>query len=104
MADPIRLKPLNRQLSRLAVLDFPDTPAQSVSEIGVFLTGVRVGDLALVNFPDSTGLGTFGCSFDARIATDGEVRVRFNNYSSGNLDPVEATFRVVVIPYSQTEN
>jgi len=82
-------------LSVLQVLDFPSTSAQNSSDITVPVTGAVLNDIVLLGVPNGSTLSN-SC-FTAWVSASNVVTIRFNNYSSGPLDPASGTFKVRVL-------
>ncbi len=83
--------------SATATLDFGSTSAQSSAELSITVTGAADGDDVIVSPPNgSTNANT---CFTARVSAADTVQVKFNNYSSGAVDPASGTFRVTVIQF-----
>ena len=80
-------------LSATATLDFPSTAAQTSSELTIAVPGAAVGMPAVVASPAATPANSI-CK--ARVTAADTVTVRFNNYSSGAIDPASASYTVVV--------
>lgn len=85
-----------RTLSTTATLDFSSTNAQTSSELTITLTGAAVGDAVFVGPPSAPAANS---CFTAYVSATNTVTVRFNNYSSGSIDPASATFRVAIIQF-----
>jgi hypothetical protein len=79
----------------LATLDFPNTSAQSSSDITVSYTGAQVGQPVMLGIPDGSALSN--SSFSAWVQSAGNVRVRFNNYSGLALNPSSNQFTIFVL-------
>lgn len=84
-------------LSATATLDFPNTAAQSSSDLTIAVTGAALGDVVLLGVPNSA-VNANTC-YTAWVSAAGQVSVRFNNYSAGAVDPASAAFRVAVIQF-----
>jgi hypothetical protein len=78
-------------------LDFPNTAAQSSSDLTIAVTGAAVGDPVALGIPNGSVLAN--STYTAWVSSANNVRVRFNNFSSGALNPASGTFRVSVIKY-----
>ncbi len=76
-----------------ATLDFPNTSAQTSSDLTVSVTGAAVGDLVQVGLPASIDANS---SYMGWVSASNVVTVRFNNYSAGSINPASATFKVLV--------
>lgn len=82
-------------LTGSATLDFPDTAAQTSSELTITVTGAADGDVVSVGVPNvSTNANS---CFTARVSATNTVTVKFNNYSSGSINPASGTFKVKVL-------
>jgi len=84
-------------LTTTSTLDFPSTSAQTSSDLTITLTGAAVGDIPTVGVPNSSVLSN--SSFSCWVSAANTVTVRFNNYSSGALDPTSGSFKVSIIKY-----
>lgn len=82
-------------LTGSAALDFPSTSAQTSSDLTISVTGAADGDVVALGVPNAA-VGA-NSSFTAWVSSSNTVTVRFNNYSSGAIDPASATFNVRVI-------
>jgi hypothetical protein len=80
-------------ISASSTVDFASTAAQNSSEQTVTVTGATVGMVASVN----TNINPANTSWSAYVSATNTVTVRFNNYSSGAIDPASATFNIRVI-------
>ena len=81
-------------LSATGALDFGSTAAQSSTDLPITVTGAVDGDTVVLGVPNAS-ITTDSC-FTAWVSATNTVTVRFNNYSSGALDPASGTFRVDV--------
>lgn len=78
----------------IALIDFPDTLAQTSSAVLVTVSGAVVGDGVLVGpYPDAIIANSF---YTAEVTDKDEVTVRFHNYSALSIDPPEAQFSLYV--------
>lgn len=77
-----------------ASLDFPDTLGIESSDLTITATGAVLGDVVSLGVPHGSVLAD-SC-FTAWVSAANTVTVRFNNYSSGNLNPPSGLFKVVV--------
>lgn len=77
-----------------ATLDFPNTAAQTSSDLTVTVTGALDGDEVTLTVPAVSMLAS-SC-YNAWVSASDTVTVRFNNYSAGALDPASGDFVVVV--------
>jgi hypothetical protein len=81
-------------LTGSGTLDFSETSAQSSADLTITVTGAAVGDTVALGIPASPPSNS---CFTAFVSATNTVTVRFNNYSSGALDPASGTFKVTVI-------
>lgn len=81
-------------LTATATLDFPSTAAQSSSELTITVTGAADGDVVSIGVPNASS--NANSCFTARVSAANTVTVKFNNYSSGSIDPVSGTFKPTV--------
>jgi len=77
-----------------AQLDFPSTSAQTSSELTMIVSGVTVGDNVVVN----SNINPTNSNWTAYVSATDTVTVRFNNYSSGAIDPALAVINVTIFP------
>jgi hypothetical protein len=83
-------------ISGSATLDFPSTSAGNSSELSVSLSGISDGDVVMIGVP--SGSAPANSNYTAYVNNAGTaVIVRFNNYSSGAIDPASGTFKVTVM-------
>jgi hypothetical protein len=78
-----------------ASLNFPSTSAQNSSDLTITVTGAAVGDAVTLGAANAAVLSN--SSYSAWVSATNTVTVRFNNYSSGALDPAAGTFKVIVM-------
>lgn len=81
-------------LEASATLDFPSTNNGNESDLTVTVTGASDGDVVAIGVPNSVNLN-HSC-FTAWVSASNTVTIRFNNYGTGALNPVSATFKVKV--------
>ena len=79
----------------LATLDFPNTSAQSSSDITVAYTGAAVSHPVMLAIPD--GSAPANTNYTAWVSSANTVKIRFNNYSSGSINPASGQFTVFVL-------
>jgi hypothetical protein len=83
------------EISGSATLDFPSTNNGNKSDLTInSITGAEEGDVVALGIPNSVNLN-HSC-FTAWVSATNQITVRFNNYGTGALDPVSATFKVKV--------
>ena len=75
--------------------DFPNTSAQSSSDITVTVTGAVAGQPVWLGVPNSAV--SANTSYSAWGSASNTVTIRFNNYSSASVNPSSGSFYVVVI-------
>jgi hypothetical protein len=88
---------LLKMLSVTATLDFSSTSAQSSADLTVTVTGAAVGDTVALGVPNASV--SANSSFTAWVSATNTVTVRFNNYSSGAIDPASGSFRATVVRF-----
>lgn len=88
---------LAKTLSETATLDFTSTSAGNSNDLTITLTGASEGDPVIIVPPGAAQLSN--SSYSAYVSSANTVTVRFNNYSSGALDPDGGNFRVVLFKY-----
>lgn len=81
-------------VSTTAVLDFTNTAPQTSTDLTISYPGAAIGDFVLLTVPNVSV--NPNSSFTAWVSAVGIVTVRFNNYSSGSIDPVSGSFRINV--------
>ena len=82
-------------LKASATLNFGSTAAQSSADLTITVTGAADGDIVIVG-PVNGSTNANSC-YTAWVSAADTVTVRFNNYSSGAIDPASGTFKVYVI-------
>jgi hypothetical protein len=80
-------------LTGSGTLDFPNTLAQTSSDLTITVTGAAVGDIVILGTPVQGANSTF----TAFVSAANTVTVRMNNYSALAIDPASAAFKVYVI-------
>lgn len=88
---------LAKTLTNTAVLDFASTVAQSSTDLTITVTGAIDGDVVSIGVPNAAI--NANSSYSAWVSAVNTVKIRFNNYSTGTIDPASATFRVSIIKY-----
>jgi hypothetical protein len=86
---------IGKGLAGSATLDFPSTNTQTSSDLTITVTGAADGDIVELGVPNSST--NANSSFTAWCSGTNTVTVRFNNYSTGAIDPTSGTFKVRVI-------
>jgi hypothetical protein len=82
-------------LSNSASLNFPSTSAQNSSDLTITVTGAALNDLVVLGVPN--GSVNANTCYTAWVSATNTVTVRFNNYSSGAIDPASGTFNVRIL-------
>lgn len=77
-----------------ATLDFPNTLAQTSSDLTITVTGCVQGDVVRLSVPNAVVVAN-SC-YTAWVSAADTVTVRFNNYSAAAINPGSASYRVVV--------
>lgn len=88
---------LAKTLTATAALNFPNTAAQTSSDLTIAVAGAADGDAVVLGVPIAA-LNADSC-YTAFVSAAGVVTVRFNNYSAAAIDPASGTFRVSVLKY-----
>jgi hypothetical protein len=78
-----------------AVLDFPNTLAQTSSDLTAAVTGARSGDAVLLGVPNAAV--NANSSYTAWVSANDTVTIRFNNYSVAAINPASGTFKIAVV-------
>lgn len=86
-----------KTITATGTLDFGSTSAQSSADLTIAVAGAVDGDVVVLGVPN--GSVSPNTSFTAWVSAANTVTIRFNNYSSGAVDPVSGTFRVAVMKY-----
>lgn len=79
-----------------ATLDFT-AGARLSHDLTIAVTGATTNDFVIVN-PPSGSISANTC-YTAWVSATNTVTVRFNNYTSGTVNPASGTFRVTVLKY-----
>lgn len=74
-------------LSGGAALNFPSTAAQTSSDLTFTLTGAEIGDPCILSTTSPSTAYPANSSYSAWVSDADEITVRFNNYSTGAIDP-----------------
>jgi hypothetical protein len=85
---------VNHGLVFTATLNFASTNAQSSNDQTIAATGAALGDVVSLGVPNAAV--NANTSYSAWVSAAGTVTVRFNNYSSGTIDPASGLFKVFV--------
>jgi hypothetical protein len=85
---------VNHGLVFTATLNFASTNAQSSNDQTIAATGAALGDVVSLGVPNAAV--NANTSYSAWVSAANTVTVRFNNYSSGTVDPASALFKVFV--------
>ncbi|WP_385888568.1 hypothetical protein [Terrimonas alba] len=88
---------LAKTLTASSTLDFASTAAQSGSNLTVTITGAADGDAVSLGVPNAAV--NDNSSYSAWVSAANTVTIRFNNNSSGTIDPASGTFRVSIVKY-----
>jgi hypothetical protein len=88
---------LAKTLTATSTLNFGSTSAQNSSDLTITVTGAADGDAVSLGVPNAAI--NANSSYAAWVSASNTITVRFNNYSSGAIDPASATFRVTVTKY-----
>ncbi len=84
-------------LSATAILDFPNTAAQTSADLTITVTGAALGDVVSLGVPHISVVAN--SSYTAWVSASNRVTVRLNNYSGGAIDPASGTFRAQVTKF-----
>jgi hypothetical protein len=85
---------VNHGLTGSATLDFPSTTTLLSADLTIAVTGAADGDVVSLGIPNAA-VNT-NTSYSAWVSAANTVTVRFNNYSSGTVNPASGTFKVFV--------
>ena len=87
---------LTQSIYGSATLDFASTAAQTSTDLTITnVTGAADGDIVSVGMPNAS-TNSNSC-FTAWVSAANTITVRFNNYSSGAIDPASGTFKIRVL-------
>jgi hypothetical protein len=92
--DGVRMQ-VTKSLYGSATLDFGSTATQTSADLTIGIAGVADGDVVSLGVPNASV--NANSSYTAWVSATNVVTVRFNNYSSGSIDPASATFKIRVI-------
>jgi hypothetical protein len=84
-----------RVLTGSAALNFPNTLAQTSSDLTITVTGAADGDSVSLGVPNAA-VNANSC-YTAWVSAANTVTVRFNNYSALAINPASATFKATVV-------
>lgn len=85
---------VNHGLTSSATLDFPSTTTLLSADLTITVTGAEDGDVVSLGVPNAA-VNANTC-YTAWVSAANTVTVRFNNYSSGTVNPASGTFKVFV--------
>lgn len=85
---------VNHGLTGSATLNFPSTNTQLSADLTITVTGAADGDVVSLGVPNAAV--NANTSYSAWVSAANTVTVRFNNYSSGTVDPASGLFKVFV--------
>ena len=85
---------VNHGLTGSATLNFPSTTTLLSADLTITVTGAADGDVVSLGVPNAA-VNANTC-YSAWVSAANTVTVRFNNYSSGTVDPASALFKVFV--------
>jgi hypothetical protein len=85
---------VNHGLTGSATLNFPSTLTNLSADLTITVTGAADGDVVSLGVPNAAV--NANTSYSAWVSAANTVTVRFNNYSSGTVDPASALFKVFV--------
>ena len=88
---------VNQGLTGSATIDFASTNAQNSRDATITVTGATEGDVVSLGVPNAA-VNANTC-YTAWVSAANTVTIRFNNYSSGAVDPASATFKVFVTKF-----
>ena len=85
---------IGKPLKARASLDFPNTSAQNSADLTIPLIGAALSDAVKLGVPHSAVASN--TSYTAWVSAANTITVRFNNYSSGSVNPSAADFEVSI--------
>jgi hypothetical protein len=85
---------VNHGLTGSATLNFPSTTTLLSADLTITVTGAADGDVVSLGVPNAAV--NANTSYSAWVSAANTVTVRFNNYSSGTVDPASGLFKVFV--------
>ena len=85
---------VNHGLTGSATLNFPSTLTNLSADLTITVTGAADSDVVSLGVPNASV--NANTSYSAWVSAANTVTVRFNNYSSGTVDPASGLFKVFV--------
>ena len=85
---------VNHGLTGSATLNFPSTTTLLSADLTITVTGAADGDVVSLGVPNAAV--NANTNYSAWVSAANTVTVRFNNYSSGTIDPASGLFKVFV--------
>lgn len=85
---------ITKVLSATASLDFGSISAASQASLTITVTGAAVGDEVIMALPAAPAAGIV---FNAFVSAANTVTIRASNITASPVDPVAATYGVIVI-------
>lgn len=89
--------PLVTILSATAVLDFPNTLAQTSNDLTIAVAGAAVGDTVSIGVDNASVMAN--SSYSAWVSAANTVTIRFTNAGALPRDPASGTFRATVFKF-----
>jgi len=84
-------------LTGSANLNFPNVATLNSSDLTITISGAQDGDPLSLGIPSAAVSAK--STYTAFVSSANTVTVRFNNYSSGSINPSSGTFKVSIIKY-----
>lgn len=88
---------VNKIISSTAALDFPNTLAQTSSDLTLTVTGAATGDVVSIGVPNGSVLAD--SDFSAWVSAANTITIRFLNAGLIAKDPASGTFRAMVVQF-----
>ncbi len=88
---------ITKVIAASAALDFPNTLAQTASDLTITVTGSVDGDAVILGVPNGSVMAD--SSYSAWVSASDTVTVRFMNAGLLARDPASGTFRVIVVRF-----
>ncbi len=87
---------INRKVLRgTRTVDFASQGTLTSADSTTTITGAALGDFVIVS---SSAAPAAGVIYTGHVSATDTVAVRFNNYTSGSVNPSSITFKILVIP------
>lgn len=83
-------------VTKLATLDFPNSPINTNADLTVTIKGAKSGDTVIATPPSTIEAGLTWCAF---VSANDTITVRLHAHTTGAINPASAVWRITVFKY-----